>query len=145
MWYFSKLIKFPSISWLIIFLWSRNVQRVIEYRMLAIKQITFLLREELRMNYDVNFSVIYNLPMLQPTLLGNKLNPLTLTDAPVCGRWSVNKNSERENAEDENTRTWKTNGPINPEEKRCAQPQALLNLWTAPNVNFRNILLDFSF
>lgn len=59
----------------------------------------------------------------------------------MCGRWSLNKNSVREIAMDENTRTLKTNGPFNREEKRRAQPQTLLNLWSGSNITFENILL----
>lgn len=83
--------------------------------------------------YLQSFSKLFRITLFNP-----------LADAPMCGRWSVNKNFEREISKDENTRTLETNGPINREEKRCAQPQTLLNLWSASNVAFENILLRSS-
>lgn len=68
----------------------------------------------------------------------------SLIRSQMRGRWSVNKNFEREISKDENTRTLETNGSINREEKRCAQPRTLLNLWSASNVAFENILLRSS-
>lgn len=80
--------------------------------------------------YWVPLKVLFTIPF--EAFWNNKFNPLA--EAPMCGRWSLNKNSGREIAMDENTRTLKTNGPFNREEKRRAQPQTLLNLWSGSNI-----------
>lgn len=110
-----------------------NVKRGRTFRF----ETSFLIGNESRKRYWVPLKALFTISF--EAFWDNKFNPLA--DAPMCGRWSLNKNFGREIAMDENTRTSKTNGPFNREEKRHAQPQTLLNLWSASNVTFENILL----